>query len=96
MKHGTIRKIVWQWGHLLPLYSKSLAEAVQTALGIYRGMFPKFSFQAQKNCNRNCPECNKKVTPRSKGVECECCLNWYQVKCGDTSDDEYLNINENV
>ena len=24
-------------------YSKSLAEAVQTALGIYRGMFPKFS-----------------------------------------------------
>ena len=42
------------------------------------------------------PECNKKVTYRSKGVECECCLNWYHVKCGDISDDEYRNISENV
>ena len=41
-------------------------------------------------------ECNKKVTYRSKGVECECCLNWYHVKCGDISDDEYRNINETV
>ena len=32
----------------------------------------------------------------SKGVECECYLNWYHVKCGDISDDEYRNISETV
>ena len=29
-------------------------------------------------------------------VECECCLAWYHVKCGDISDDEYRNISETV
>ena len=33
------------------------------------------------------PECNKKFMYRSKGVECECCLSWYQLKWGDISDD---------
>ena len=33
---------------------------------------------------------------RSKSRECECCLNWYHVKCGDISDDEYRNISETV
>ena len=36
----------------------------------------------------------RKVTNRSKGVKCECCLNWYHVKCDDISDDEYQNIKE--
>ena len=31
-----------------------------------------------------------------QSVECECCLNWYQVKCGDISDDEYRSISETV
>ena len=35
-------------------------------------------------------ECNKKVTNRSKDVESECCLNWYHVNSGDTSDDEFF------
>ena len=42
------------------------------------------------------PRVQKKVTYRSKGVECECCLSWYHVKCGDISDDEYRNISETV
>ena len=53
-------------------------------------------FLPEKDLHGICPECNKKVTYRSKGVECECCLNWYHVKCGDISDDEYRNISETV
>ena len=53
-------------------------------------------FLPKKDFNRTCPECNKKVTYRSKGVEWECCLNWYHVKCGDISDDDYRNIRETV
>ena len=44
-------------------------------------------FLPKKDLNGICPECNNKDTSRSKGVECECCLNWYHVKCGDISDD---------
>ena len=29
-------------------------------------------------------------------MECGCCLNWYHVKCGDISDDEYRIIGETV
>ena len=53
-------------------------------------------FLPEKNLHGICPECNKKVTYRSKSVECECCLNWYHVKCGDISDDECRNISETV
>ena len=53
-------------------------------------------FLPEKHLNGICPECNKKVTYRSKGVECERCLNWYHVKCGDISDDEYRNLSETV
>ena len=53
-------------------------------------------FLPEKDFHGICPECNKYVTYRSKGVECECCLNWYHVKCGDISDDEYRNISETV
>ena len=53
-------------------------------------------FLPEKDLNGLFPECNKKVTYRAKGVECECCLNWYHVKCGDISDDEYRNMSETV
>ena len=52
-------------------------------------------FLQEKDLNGICPYCNKKVTYRSKGVECECCLNWYRDKCGDISDDDFRNIGEN-
>ena len=73
-------------------FSESLAEAVRncTIEGYSRNILP------EKDLNGICPECNKKVTYRSKGVECECCLNWYHVKCGDISDDEYRKISETV
>ena len=43
-----------------------------------------------------CPGCQKKVTYRIKGVECEACLNWYQLGCGSLLKSEYLNIAETV
>ena len=46
-------------------------------------------FLPEKDLNGICPECNKKVTYRSKDVECECCSNWYRVKCSYISDAEY-------
>ena len=50
----------------------------------------------EKNLNGIYPECNKKVAYSLKGVECECCLNWYHVKCVDILDDQYRNISETV
>ena len=53
-------------------------------------------FLPKKYLNGICPECNKKVTYWSKSLECDCCLNWYHVECGDISDDDYRNICETV
>ena len=49
-------------------------------------------FMFKKDLNGICPECNKKVTYRSKGVACESCFNWYHVKRGDILNGEYRNI----
>ena len=46
--------------------------------------------------NRLCPCCSRKITYRSKRVECECCRNWYHLKCGKISDDKYASITEIV
>ena len=43
-----------------------------------------------------CPGCQKKVTYRTKGVECEACLNWYHLWCGNISESEYKDIAETV
>ena len=46
-------------------------------------------------CNKEvCPRCQKKVTYRTKGVECEACLNWYHLGCGNISESEYADIAE--
>ena len=45
-------------------------------------------FLTEKYLNGIYPKYNKKVTYRSKIVECECCLNCYHVKCGNISYDE--------
>ena len=47
-------------------------------------------------CKERCRKCNKKVAYRSKGVDCEGCLNLYQVNFGDLSDIDYQNIAELV
>ena len=39
-----------------------------------------------------CPGCQKKLTYRTKGVECEACLNWYHLGCGKISESEYADI----
>ena len=54
------------------------------------------TFLPEKDLNGICPECKTKITYRSNCVECECCLNWYHVKCGDKSDDEYRNMSETI
>ena len=43
-----------------------------------------------------CPRCQKKMTYRTKGVECEACLNWYHLECGSILESEYANIAETV
>ena len=39
-----------------------------------------------------CPGCQKKAKYRTKGVECEVCLNWYHLECGNISEFEYADI----
>ena len=39
-----------------------------------------------------CPGCQKKKTYRTKGVECEACLKWYQLGCGNISESEYADM----
>ena len=43
-----------------------------------------------------CPGCQKKVKYRTKGVECEACLNWYHIVCGNSLESEYADIAETV
>ena len=42
------------------------------------------------------PCCSRKVTYRSKGVDCESCRSWYHLNCGKTFDDVYASIIEIV
>ena len=43
-----------------------------------------------------CPGCQKKVTYRTKGVECEACSNWYHLGCGNIWESEYADVAEIV
>ena len=36
------------------------------------------------------------MTHRTKGVECEACLSWYHLGCGNISESEYADINKTV
>ena len=36
-----------------------------------------------------CIDCNRCVTLRWKGVECELCKNWFQAKCHNNTNREY-------
>ena len=44
---------------------------------------PKVTVLSEGN-NEVCPGCQKKLTYRTKGVECEACLNWYHLEIGTT------------
>ena len=56
---------------------------------------PKLTLLSDGN-KEVCPGCQKKVTYRTKGVECEACLNWYHLGCGKISESEYADIAETV
>ena len=43
-----------------------------------------------------CPGCQKKVTYRTKGLECEACFIWYHLACVYISELEYADIAETV
>ena len=43
-----------------------------------------------------CIECNRRVTFRRKGVECESCKNWFHAKCQGITDTEYKTMQEVV
>ena len=55
----------------------------------------KFTVRIEGN-KEVCPGCQKKVTYRTKGVECEACLNWYHLGCSNISESEYADIAETV
>ena len=43
-----------------------------------------------------CFDCNRRVTFRGKGVECESCKNWFHAKCQGITDTEYKTMQEIV
>ena len=66
---------------------------------ILANLWPKVYEPALKINEGNkdvCPRCQKKLTYRAKGVECEACLNWYHLGCGDISEFKYAEIAETV
>ena len=46
--------------------------------------------------NGNCKDCNRRVTYRGKGVECESCKNWFHASCQKISNEEYANMQDVV
>ena len=48
---------------------------------------PKLTVLNEDN-EKICPGYQKKVTYRTKGVECEACLNWYHIGFGNISESE--------
>ena len=56
---------------------------------------PKLTVLNEGN-KKVCPRYQKKVTYRTKGVECEACLNWYRLGCGNILESEYADIAETV
>ena len=49
-----------------------------------------------KNQLEACPECNRRVTYRGKGVECEKCEKWFQAKCQNIVDQLYAKMKDMV
>ena len=57
---------------------------------------PKLTVLESEGNKEVCPGCQKKVTYRTKGVECEACLNWYHLGCGNISESKYADIADTV
>ena len=56
---------------------------------------PKLTVLNESN-KEVCPGCQKKVTYRTKAVECEAGLNWCHLGCGNISESKYADIAETV
>ena len=56
---------------------------------------PKLTVLTEAN-KEVCPGCQKKVTYRTKGVECEPSLDWYHLGCGNILESKYADIAEIV
>ena len=56
---------------------------------------PKLNVLNEGN-KKVCPASQKTMTYLTKGVECEACLNWYHLGCGNISESEYADIAETV
>ena len=46
--------------------------------------------------NGKCKDCNRRVTYRGKGVECESCKNWFHAICQKVSNEEYADMHDFV
>ena len=58
---------------------------------------PKLSENfSRSDQNGKCKDCNRRVTYRGKGVECESCKNWFHARCQKISNKEYANMQDVV
>ena len=44
--------------------------------------------------NRKCEDCNRRVTFRGRGKECESCKNWFHPKCQNIMNEENANMQD--
>ena len=46
--------------------------------------------------NVKCKDCNRRVTFRGRGLECESCKHWFHARCQKISNDAYANMHDVV
>ena len=46
--------------------------------------------------NGKCSDCNRRVTFRGRGVECESCKNWFHARCQKISIEENANMQDEI
>ena len=88
MKHGTLEKWFGNGASLAVILANLWLKQYETALS----RDTPETFMPEKILMEYVPSA-RRMSRRGEKV---CCLNWYHVKCGDISDDEYQNLGETV
>jgi len=62
-------------------------------------MAEKCEKKKSANCNKakeeKCPDCQKAVHDKDKGLQCEVCEGWFRTKCQNISDEVYKHLEQN-
>ena len=53
-------------------------------------------YKIPKNDLESCPDCDRRVTYRRERVECEKCENWFHVKCQNSDNKFYAELNRKL